>query len=223
MDWNQLPTHSPLISPALEGQIVTLLSRITTPVTLGCIVDEGTKSQEQAVLLGHIASLSPQLTLRLLRPGEDPEADQMLDASLLPATGFSVGGVWCRMAFHGVPGGQELTSFMGALLAAAGEAKELDKPTMKDIGKIRTPARLQVCVSLACHHCAQLVMHAQRIAAENPVVTAHMIDANLYPDLVERYHIQRVPLLLIDGEPAGTGGKTMAELCTLLRKRKSAF
>lgn len=220
MDWNQLPQRSPLLSETLEGQIVTLLGRITTPITLVCVVDEGPKSQEQAVLLNHIVSMSPQLTLRLLRPGEDPTADEILDASMLPATGFMAGETWCRMVFHGVPGGQELTSFMGALLAAAGEAKELDKPTLKEIGKIRTPAHLQICVSLACSHCAKLVMNAQRIAAENPKVTAHMIDANLYPDLVERYQIQRVPLLLVDGVPAGRGGMTMAELCNLLRKRK---
>lgn len=220
MNWNELPVSSALISDTLEGQIVTLLNRITTPITLVCIVDEGEKSREQAVLLNHIVRLSPQLTLRLLERGEDTAADQMLDASMLPATGFIAEGNLCRMIFHGVPGGQELTSFMGALLAAAGVAKELDKPTLKEIGKIRTPANLQICVSLSCGHCAKLVMNAQRIAAESPNVTAHMIDANLYPDLVERYQIQRVPLLLVDGEPAGKGGMTMAELCTMLRRRK---
>lgn len=220
MNWNDLPNRSPLISQGLEGQIVTLLDRVRTPVTVVCVADEGEKSREQAVLLRHITDLSPQLTLRLLDPGQDPAVDQMLDTTMLPATGFWVDNVWRRMAFHGVPGGQELTSFLSALLAAAGVAKPLDRPTMKDIGKIRVPARIQVCVSLACQHCAQLVMNAQRIAAENPLVTAHMIDANLYPELVERYQIQRVPLLLVDGAPAGTGGMTMAELCTKLKKRK---
>lgn len=220
MDINTLPDRSPLISEALEGQILTLLNRITTPVTVVCLVDEGEKSREQAVLLRHIVRLCPALTLRLLSPGESPEADRDLDASMLPATGFYREGSWCRMGFHGVPGGQELTGFMGGLLAAAGVAKPLDKPTLKDVGKIKTPANLTVCVSLSCRHCAQLVMHAQRIAAENPLVSAHMVDANLYPQLVEQYNIERVPLLLADGNVIAAGGMTMPELCTLLRKRK---
>ena len=60
--------------------------------------------------------------------------------------------------------------------------------------------------------------HAQRIAWENPLVTAHMIDANLYPQLVSAYNITRVPLTVIDGSTAIPGGKTMAELTTLLLK-----
>ena len=122
------------------------------------------------------------------------------------------------MVFHGVPGGKEITGFAAALLSAGGAAKPLDKPTMKDIGKIKKPVDIRVCVSLACHHCAQLVASAQRVAWENPLVTAHMVDANLYPDLVSKYQIQRVPLTVLNGDTTVPGGKTMAELTTLLAK-----
>ena len=144
--------------------------------------------------------------------------DQAVDASLLPATGIYTEAGFGRMAFHGIPGGKEITGFAGALLNAGNAAKPLDKPTLKDIGKIKKPVSIQVCVSLACHHCAQLVMSAQRVAWENPLVTAHMIDANLYPELVKQYQIQRVPLTVLNGDQTVPGGKTMAELTTLLAK-----
>ena len=133
--------------------------------------------------------------------------DEALDASLLPATGVYTESGFARMVFHGIPGGKEITGFAGALLNAGGAAKPLDKPTLKDIGKIKKPVNIQVCVSLACHHCAQLVMSAQRAAWENPLVTAHMIDANLYPELVKQYQIQRVPLTVFNGEKTVPGGK----------------
>ena len=79
---------------------------------------------------------------------------------------------------------------------------------------------MQICVSLSCTHCAKLVMAAQRIAAENPHICAHMIDANLYPDIVSRYAIARVPVLTIDGSAVSVGALTMAELCALLRKKR---
>ena len=201
------PAKSPLIAPELEDQLKTLLDKLSAPVALVCVLDEGEKSAEMAAFVNHIAGLSPRLSRRFLAPGEDPGTDGALDASLLPATGV-----------YGVPGGKEITGFAGALLNAGNAAKPLDKPTLKDIAKIKKPVDIRVCVSLACHHCAQLVMSAQRVAWENPLATAHMIDANLYPELVARYQIQRVPLTVLNGDKAIPGGKTMAELTTLLAK-----
>jgi len=212
------PAKSPLISPELEGQLGQLLDKLTAPVTLVCLLDGGEKSGEMAAFLNHVAGLSPKLFCKFLNPGEDPEVDEALDASMLPATGIYAETGFGRMVFHGVPGGKEITGFAGALLNAGGGAKPLDKPTVKDIGRIKKPVDIRVCVSLACHHCAQLVMSAQRVAWENPLVTAHMVDANLYPELVERYQIQRVPLTVLNGDKTVPGGKTMAELTTLLAR-----
>ena len=122
------------------------------------------------------------------------------------------------MVFHGVPGGKEITAFAGAILNAGGAAKPLDRFTMRDIDKIKSPMKLQVCVSLACQHCAQLVLHAQRIAWENGLVTAHMIDANLYPALVQELKLERVPVTVVNGKKQLHGGKTMAELTGILSK-----
>ena len=212
------PAKSPLIAGELEGQLNQLLSKLSAPVTLVCLLDEGEKSAEMAAFVNHVAGLSPLLSCKFLSPGEDPAVDAALDASLLPATGVYTEAGFARMVFHGIPGGKEITGFAGALLNAGNAAKPLDKPTLKDIGKIKKPVDIQVCVSLACHHCAQLVMSAQRVAWENPLVTAHMIDANLYPALVKQYQIQRVPLTVLNGDKTVPGGKTMAELTTLLAR-----
>lgn len=215
---DRYPGKSPLIAPELEEQLSQLLARLAGPVTMVCLVGEDEKSGEMAAFLNHVAGLSPNLSCQFLRPGEDAETDGLLDASLLPATGIWAGEEFGRMVFHGVPGGKEITGFAAALLNAGGAAKPLDRPTMKDIGKIKKPVDIRVCVSLACHHCAQLVASAQRVAWENPLVTAHMVDANLYPDLVAKYQIQRVPLTVLNGDTTVPGGKTMAELTTLLAK-----
>ena len=208
------PDKSPLISPDLEAQLHTLFARLTEPVPITAILGDDEKSREMGAFLCHICQLSPLLTLQLLSPGQEPALDEALDAALLPAT--AVGG--SRMVFHGVPGGKEITAFAGAILNAGGAAKPLDRFTMRDIGRIKAPLKLRVCVSLACQHCAQLVLHAQRIAWENELVTAHMIDANLYPGLVRELNLQRVPLTVINEKKQIPGGKTMAELTTLLNR-----
>lgn len=208
------PEKSPLIAPALAEQLTALFSRLTDDVELLCIAGSDDKSAEMGAFLNHLSSLSPRLSVRFLSPGEDAVLDAALDAVLLPAT--AVGGT--RMVFHGVPGGKEITAFAAAILNAGNAAKALDRFTLKDIAKIKSPLRLQVCVSLACQHCCQLVIHAQRIAWENELVTAHMIDANLYPELVKSLKLERVPVTVVNGKKQFPGGKTMAELTGILSK-----
>lgn len=207
---------SPLISAPLEDQLRQLFGKLRQPVTLVCLAGDGDKEQEMAAFVRHVASLSPLLSCRCLAPGEDAAMDEELDSSLLPATGVFTGNTFGRMVFHGIPGGKELTAFAAAILNAGLAVKALDKPTTKDIAKINKPLDLRVCVSLGCQHCCQLVIHAQRVAWESENVVAHMIDANLYPALVHKFIITRVPLMILNGTDTIPGGKTMAELTTLL-------
>ena len=216
MDPNTFPARSSLINDLLEGQLRQLFDKLQSLVEISCILGPDGKSAEMAAFLNHLCSLSPKLRLTLLAPGEDAAMDESLDASLLPAT--CVGNR--RIIFHGVPGGKEITAFASAILTAGGASKALDKFTMKDIGRIKAPMELRISVSLACAHCSSLVTAAQRIAWENELVTAHMIDANLYPAWVEAQNIQRVPQTHINGVPAFPGGKTMAELTSILAKYK---
>lgn len=219
-DASAFSRQSSLISGELEEQLKLLLDRLTAPVELICLVGEGEKSGEMAAFLNHVAELSPRIACRFLAPGEDGTLDSALDSTLLPATGLTRPGETPRMVFHGIPGGKEINTFASALLTAGGGAKELDRPTLKDIGKIKGPMDVRVCVSLGCHHCAQLAAGALRVAWENPGVTAHVIDANLYPALVEEYRLERVPLTVVNGKNHIPGGKTMAELTTILKNVK---
>ncbi|MGN0336058.1 MAG: thioredoxin family protein, partial [Lachnospiraceae bacterium] len=68
----------------------------------------------------------------------------------------------------------------------------------------------------ACHHCAATVIGAQHLAAMSPKLTATMIDANLYPDLVEKYKIERVPMVVINEEKTLLGEKSMEDLAAIL-------
>jgi thioredoxin reductase (NADPH) len=189
-------------------------------VELTCVAGDTEKDEEMVTFLNHFSGLSPHLSCKIGKPGQNSALDAALDITLLPATGIGCSGELPRMVFHGIPGGKEITAFASAVLTAGGGLKPLDRPTLKDIEKIKTPMKLQVCVSLGCQHCSQLVSSAHRIAWENTLVTAHMIDANLYPELVRTHNIQRVPLTVINEKRSIPGGKTMAELTTLLAKFK---
>ena len=55
-----------------------------------------------------------------------------------------------------------------------------------------------------------------RLASLNPLISARMIDARLFPDLIEQYHLERVPVILIDGKSTAIGGKDISEILELL-------
>ena len=45
-----------------------------------------------------------------------------------------------------------------------------------------------------------------------------MIDAGMYPQLVETYKIERIPMMILNDSQVILGSKTMEEIITLLNK-----
>ena len=82
---------------------------------------------------------------------------------------------------------------------------------------VQKPIKLEILVSLSCTMCPELVTAAQRIAAENPHITAQVYDLNHFPDLRERYQVMSVPCLVInDGAQVSFGKKNIRQLLELL-------
>ena len=115
-----------------------------------------------------------------------------------------------------MPGGHEFTSFILGLYNAAGPGQALEEDTLKLVQAAK-PAHMKVLVSLSCTMCPELVTAAQRIAAENPGVTAEVYDLNHFPALREQYKVMSVPCLVLnDGEKVSFGKKNIRQLLELL-------
>ena len=115
----------------------------------------------------------------------------------------------CGIAFHGVPGGHEFTSFVLGLYNAAGPGQPNAESDKEGIAKIERPVSLKVLVGLSCTMCPEVVVATQRIAAGNPQVTADVFDVNRFPELRQAYDVMSVPCLVIDdgGKEQVTFGK----------------
>ena len=209
--------ESRLIDEALSGQLRDVLKPLQRAVELRAVVDlSREKDRELALFLKKLTGLSEQLSLRLYAPQEAAAAAPELSTAWLPVTGLYLDNAYGRMAFHGVPGGKEINALVLALRNLAGPGQEVAEPLLARIEAIDRPLKLQVCVSLACAHCQKVVSACQLIAAHNLQVQADMIDASLYRDLVERYQIERVPLLLANGEVLCLGEKSLADILNRL-------
>ena len=216
IDLKTIPAESPLLDEKTKETIAGVLSKLTKEVTIKCVAElQEEKSAEMASFLACLVSLSPKLHLEVYGVCEGDGIE--MDLEHLPATGFYLDGSYSGAAFHGVPGGKEINSFVIALYNLAGPGQEIPKGTVKKIEKLSRPVHAKICVSLSCHHCPGVVIACQRIAMLNPCITAEMYDANLYPDLVERYNIQRVPVVIINDKDIFMGPRQMEDLVQLFK------
>ncbi|MEG1292984.1 MAG: thioredoxin family protein [Clostridium sp.] len=215
---DNIPSESPLVSEELKNQLKTIFDKLDKPLKLVTILEVGDDSCiEMGAFLKAIAPLNENLELKFLEKGEEPDIDEELNAYMLPVVGLFRGDEYLGAAFHGVPGGQEINSFALAIYHAAGPGQDVDEKTLKKIQKLKNKNNIKVCISLSCHHCPLVVSAGQSIALLSPNVVCEMVDARLYPSLVEKYKISRVPAVIINDSALYMGEKDREELLKLLR------
>lgn len=121
------------------------------------------------------------------------------------------------LSFHGVPGGHEFTSFILGIYNVAGPGQMIDDKDRTDISLINKPINIQILVTLSCSMCPELVTAAQKISAENPLVTAEIYDIGYFDELREKYQVMSVPCLIVDDKVISFGKKNLSQLLKLIK------
>ncbi|MBS1482870.1 MAG: pyridine nucleotide-disulfide oxidoreductase [Clostridium sp.] len=218
IDLTRIPCESSLMDQGLQAQLSGIFGKMEGSVTMKAVVDlSRDKDQEMAAFLKAVSALSQKLDLELYGPEEASMVPE-LNTAWLPVTGLYKDNIYGRAAFHGVPGGKEINSFVLAIYNLAGPGQAVPGGLRKKIYKLAQKTNIKICVSLACHHCPVVVTACQHIAILNPNIEAEMIDAALYEDLVARYDIKRIPMIIINDTEIHVGSKEMAEIVALLKK-----
>lgn len=203
----QESAKSSIFSDDIAAQLDTVFSRMTGELVLKLYLDDRAASEELRSYMEAMAERTDKITVVT---GEG-EAEDRPCVKVCRPDGSETG-----LAFHGVPGGHEFTSFVLGLYNAAGPGQPMDETDRADIGKLDKDIRMQVLVSLSCTMCPELVVASQRVAAENDKVTTEVYDVNLYPHLKERYNVMSVPCLVINEEKVTFGKKNLRQLLDIL-------
>ena len=205
----QAQTKDGLFTGEMLSQLHTVFDRMASPLILRLCLDETPVSAELEHYMQELAAQSDKLSVEQ----GDPSKVQHLPCVQICRSD----GSWTGLAFHGVPGGHEFTSFVLGLYNAAGPGQALDEETEAAIRAIQKPVELQVLVSLSCTMCPELVTAAQRLAAAHPDISAQVYDLNHFPDLREQYQVMSVPCLVVNGgEQISFGKKNIRQLLELL-------
>ena len=219
--YDKIPSSSRLLDEDTCTQIRGVLDRLLQDVWVRAVTDlSDEKGMEMAEFLKTFSSLNQRVHLQLYEPGECPGLEEELACEhLYPVTGLYLEEtVFTGISFRGIPGGKEINSFVIAFYNAAGAGQPLDERIKTRIAALDRPCSLQVFVSLACHYCAENVILCQHIAALSGCIQAQMTDAGLYPPLVEKYGLERVPVIVMDDGRSLTGGKSMEEILDFIEK-----
>ena len=198
-----------LFTPEMRQQLDTVFARMERPLQLVLFLDERPVSAELERFMTELAGMTEKLTVQVAeRSGSSQEA---------PCVRVCLqDGTPAGLAFHGVPGGHEFTSFVLGLYNAAGPGQTLDEATRQAIAALNKPVAMKVLVSLSCTMCPDLVVAAQHIAALNPQVTAEVYDLAHFEQLKERYQVMSVPCLVLDEDQVTFGKKNIQQLLALL-------
>ena len=201
------------IDAEMAEQLQAVFSRMDAPLVLRLHLDGGDVSAELAAYMRALAAQTDKLTVE----EADASAD---DAAELPFVEVvRADGTPSGLAFHGVPGGHEFTSFVLGLYNTAGPGQPVAEADRAAIAAISRPVSLRVLVGLSCTMCPDVVVACQRMAADNPLVTADVYDVNRFPGLRERYSVMSVPCLVVEdgaGERVSFGKKGLSEILSLV-------
>ena len=197
-----------LFNKDMLAQLNAVFGRMEKPLSLQLYLDDREVSKELQGYMEALATLTDKLTVSVHQASPEEQA---------PCVRVGLqDGTWTGLAFHGVPGGHEFTSFILGLYNAAGPGQALEADVKEQIQKIHEPKHLRIMVSLSCTMCPELVTAAQKIAAENKNVTTDIYDLNHFPEMKEKYNVMSVPCMIINDDSVSFGKKNIRQLLDLM-------
>ena len=196
-------TQSELFTLEMRAQLETVFERMENSLVLKLYLDERPVSKELQEYIETLTAMTDKLSLELVTGHNDEFA---------PCVKLYKDGIYTGLAFHGVPGGHEFTSFVLGMYNAAGPGQAMDEDIRKRIKDIRNQVDIKILVSLSCTMCPDLVIAAQHIAAVGEHVTAEVYDIQHYERLRNKYKIMSVPCMVINDEHVYFGKKNIQQI-----------
>ena len=201
-------SDSALFDEAMLAQLNAVFSRMESPLVLKLYLDARPVSEELRGYMKELEKLTDKLSVEIAK--ESTEADPCVEV-------YRQDGSYTGLAFHGVPGGHEFTSFILGLYNAAGAGQKIDEDLIEALAKIDRKVDMKVLVSLSCTMCPDLVIAAQKMASLNKNITAEVYDLNHFPEIKDKYQVMSVPCLVINnGEKISFGKKNIRQLLELI-------
>ena len=200
---SNIPQSKGLFTSEMCAQLETVFERMENSLVLKLYLDDRPISRELQEYVETLTEMTNKLSMELMIDNRN---------EFEPCVKVYRGDVYTGLAFHGVPGGHEFTSFVMGIYNAAGPGQTMDEDIRKQIKGIRNPLDIKIFVSLSCTMCPELVIAAQYMAAVGEYITAEVYDIQRYESLRNKFRVMSVPCMVINDEHVYFGKKNIRQL-----------
>ena len=189
------------------AQLNTVFGKMENSVTIKVDLNDNKTSNELENYMKELSKLTSKIKI---------EYEVTNDPHKPVARIYNKDDKYTGLAFHGVPGGHEFTSFILGIYNCSGKGQPIDLDVYNKIVSNKQKLDLKVIVSLSCTMCPELVIASQRLASLNENITTEVYDINNYEDIKNKYNIMSVPCMIVNDERVHFGKKNIIELIDLL-------
>lgn len=204
----QVDEQNGLFTAQMRAQLSTVFERMAQPLVLKLYLDNRPVSKELQEYVDNLAAMTDKLTREVVQ-GEREFFSPCVKVYLSNHT-------YTGLAFHGVPGGHEFTSFILGLYNASGPGQPMDENIRKRIQNINGKVNIKILVTLSCSMCPDLVIAVQHLAAVGENITTEIYDIHHFDELRKKYKVMSVPCMVINDEHVHFGKKNMQEVLEII-------
>lgn len=198
-----------LFTPEMRTQLETVFDRMENPLMLKLCLDNRPVSKELQKYITTLIKMTDKLKLEIVTDNSD---------ELSPYVKLYRDDIYTGLAFHGVPGGHEFTSFVLGMYNAAGPGQAMDEIIRKRIKGIEKQVDIKILVSLSCTMCPDLVIAAQHMAAIGEHIITEVYDIHHYESLKNKYKVMSVPCMVINDKHVYFGKKNIQQILEIVEE-----
>ena len=193
-----------LMSDEVIQQLKEKLEKLDKPVQLLMFTEPDAcgSCAAQRSLLEVLAGLSDRLSLQVYRLDSGEALNYAVDKA--PATVVR-GEKDYGIRFYGLTGGYEFASLVEAVMLVSIGMPVVEPLIAGFAGMIKAETHIETVVTLSCPYCPIMVRLIHQMAYVNENIRADMIDGAEFPQLVNRYDVQGVPVTVVNGRRAFEG------------------
>jgi glutaredoxin-like protein len=170
--------------------------RLILPGGMGCATCD--TAEELARELQQVAPEQIELTVLDSRQAEG-------EASEVPTLTVGWPAEKPRVAFKGLASGYEFATLVDAIERASATGAELSPGSLERLGALEGDVEVMVFVTPTCPYCPGAASLASRMALASSRVRSVVVEANEFPELVDRFQVQGVPRTVVNRTGAFVG------------------
>lgn len=195
-----------MLDEKIKEQVKEMFKELTGPVKLivftqdSLITIPGLECEtckDNRLLMEEVATLSDKLSVEIVDFVKDKAKVTEYKIDKIPATVIQ-GEKDHGIRIYGLPAGYEFPTLLSGIRNVSRADSELSDDSRSRLKAIEKPVHIQVFVTLTCPYCASAASLAHRMALENDLIKADVVNAQEFPQLGQRYGVFAVPKTVVN-------------------------